>query len=189
MIIGKCPEEEILESYFYKELSFFNRVYIRMHLLFCKRCKDRMEEIKKLDLALSLLNPIPPPWGFENMLLEMADSWAPLNKDSGRKPHGNFRLGAALCAASLALQFIFGDMVSGGVMIFDMGAAWNFMSSGVMKNMYQSVLIAMESDMLSAAKILIFAVPYEMASVILVGGSIMMVLLLKIRSVINGGDT
>ncbi|MEZ0537104.1 hypothetical protein ACAG39_07585 [Caldicellulosiruptoraceae bacterium PP1] len=48
----KCIDEGELQAYIDNQVTFFEKILIKLHLLFCKNCSERYKEIKNLNLFM-----------------------------------------------------------------------------------------------------------------------------------------
>lgn len=212
MKIGSCSDDTKLESLIYGDLSPFESLFMRIHVLSCPSCRERLEAFRALRSALSELPSTEPPDGFAERLLAQVDSWEfpppkPMIEDVARAYQGEdvsetepegLRIRWALGTASFfVLSFLhwrFSDslppILQGRYLMSfaELDGLWDFVLSGAWFRSLKSIITAIRVDGFQSIRILGGTVPTQIAGVLLFGGIVTAAFITQLRSSRSGGD-
>ncbi len=213
MRIGRCPDDTMLESLIYGDLSTLESVSVRFHTFLCPPCRKRLSDLRKFQSLLSEIPVAEPPDGFTEHLLQEVDSWqfpppeplmediagAYLGEEDVQEPEvKGLRLRWALGTASFFvmsfLQWRFSDRLPPALqgrylMSFaDLDGLWDFIFSGAWLRSLRDIFTAIRADGISSLKILGDTVPTQIAGVLVFGGIVTAILITQLRSSRTGGD-
>ncbi|MGI6642589.1 MAG: hypothetical protein ACOX3V_01000 [Bacillota bacterium] len=211
MKVGSCPDDSMIESYFYNDLPFRSTFLLRLHLTFCRDCRKRLGLVKDFHKILSETSICEPPEGFLEDLLAAVQSWerpslpvpsydgpvvgAPLSRTED-SPAVKIRwaLGMAAFAVVSVLQWRLGDnlpeLMRGRYLLSfsDIQSVWTFLSSGQWISSMKSVIDAIRADGLASLIILGSTIPWLLAGVLICGGVVTVMFIQGLRHRESGGD-
>ena len=205
MRLTKCPPELDLERYHYNDLPLWESWRIKIHVNKCPGCRERLFRFQAFDRALSSIVPEEPPEEFSRRLVQLVESWEPLNprlegdrKVSARKLSGfSFKVKWAFSAVMIALgavfQWRFADylpVVSQQYHLLgwrDLKVMWDLVSSGVLSESLRLFYMALRIDGFTSLEILGSTLPAQLLSVIVFGGIVTVVFVMQIGLSRSGG--
>ncbi len=205
MKLGSCPVDSELEAYFYKEISFFRTLIIRIHLRTCQSCRHRLVQVEEFDALFSQLPRKNPPDGFLESLLSSVQSWEPSqNQKKDIKPKSlgiptlrtdiKWALSTAILGVAGILQWRFGELMpeiirGDYVMSFaDVQNLWGILASGEWLSNLRTIGDALRADGFTSLKIMSGAIPWLMTGVIMFGGLLVAGFAKKLQRPRSGGD-
>lgn len=200
-----CPDETILESYLYEDLSYVQRTRVRVHLVLCKGCRKRLEDLRQFNAMLSEIPLEEPPAGFLDDVLSSLDNWGDPTPAAAedeedqipvRGPSLKVRwaLGTLLFVVSSFVQWHYGEYLpsylSSSYMsgLKGLGQMWEYFRSGAWWQATVQVFQAVRTDGLGALEILGTSIPTQIAGVIVFGGIVTAVFIGQFRASRRGKE-
>ncbi len=194
-----CPDDITLEAYLYEDLSYLKRVRVRVHLMFCRSCRERLEGLRNFTGMLSSIPVEEPPAGFCDDIIKSMENWgdptpvAAYDEDEQEAVRGSsmrvrWALGTAFFILSTILQWQYGDYLPGYlsnsyvVGLKGLGQVWEFFRSGQWWQSTMLIVQAIRTDRLSALQILGTAIPTQVAGVVVFGGIVTAVFVSQLKA-------
>ena len=202
----RCPDDMVLEAFVYNDLPMLRRLWVRSHLLVCRACRHRIEDLRSFSNALSGTAFEEPPAGFAFDLVKAVDSWgvptpaaAVDESDQAASVHGpalrwRWAAGALMFLASSFLQWKLGDYLpqylSGSYLsgLKGLQSLWDSIVSGALWQSIVLVIAAIRTDGLSALEIMGATIPTQIAGVVVFGGIVTAVFVSQMRASRRRGE-
>jgi hypothetical protein len=212
MRLFRCPDDVRLEEYLYRDLSLWEDSVVRIHLLTCRECRAKLAGLREFDLALKSISIEEPPAGFEDDLLRMVRTWdfdpdppsfemlsphedsEPLTLSRAYKLR--WAVGSLVFVLGSFLQHRYGPLIPGTLgmrtnflfSLQDLGALWEYFTSGAWWNSIVSVISAVKTDGFASLEILSTALPSQALSVLVFGGIAVVVFFSQHRASKDRGE-
>lgn len=194
-----CPDDMTLEAYLYEDLPYLPKTRVRVHLMFCPSCRERLADLRDFTAMLSEIPLEEPPAGFLEGLVKDVDNWgdptpaAAEDEDEQESVHLpslrlRWALGALMFIVSSVVQWQYGEYLPGYLSgsyltgIKGLGQVWDFIRTGAFWRNTLQVIEAVRTDGLSALEILGTSIPTQIAGVVVFGGIVTAVFISQLKA-------
>jgi hypothetical protein len=195
-----------LEEYLYEELPYLAKARVRLHLMSCSACRNRLESLRRFSRMLSAIPREEPPAGFLDDLVKSIDTWgvptpaAVMDHEEqvpvARGPAIKVRwaLGAIMFLVSSVLQWQYGDYLprylNGSYLstLKGLQSLWESVRSGALWRSITQVVAAVRTDGISALRILGTTLPTQIAGVVVFGGIVTAVFISQLKASRRKGE-
>ncbi|MGE5579351.1 MAG: hypothetical protein ACM3WU_04825 [Bacillota bacterium] len=193
-----CPSDMTLEAYIYEDLSYMQKIKVRVHLAFCCSCRKRLLDLRSFNKMLAEIPNEELPSGFLDNVLQSMDEWgdptpvaAEEEEDQvivGPDMKVRWALGTLMFLVSGLIQWKYADYLPGflssGYLTGLKGLAefWQYVRSGAWWQSVLQVIAAVRTDGLGALEILGDSLPTQIAGVVVFGGIVTAVFISQLKA-------
>jgi len=193
-----CPSDMTLEAFIYEDLSYIEKIKVRVHLAFCGACRKRLQDLKNFNKMLAEIPSEELPCGFIGSVLQSMEEWGDPTPVPAHEEEDQVSLGPSikLRRASRTLMFLISGFiqwqyadylpkflsVSYVTGLKGLAEFWQYVRSGAWWQSTLQVIEAVKTDGLGALEILGAALPTQIAGVVVFGGIVTAVFVSQLKA-------
>ena len=188
MHFGRCPNQDVLEKYYYNHLPWLKLHLVRRHVRGCMCCQRNLNRVEEFDMVLSNIPYEEPPPGLCSSIIEFAQETTSDTISGGVENEGmefwNWNLTAkirwVLSAVLLLAKLAFAGQYmrfGGGFAPYTQAVGWSdlrfvykYFRSGELLYALRQILVAVRANAIFVFEIMNDVLPDGFFNVIIFGG-------------------